>query len=277
MADNFNEAGVPAAFLSSLSGDLDRFKTVNKFKFNEIKVLLNVDLFDEGFDVPVVEGKKIVETVILARPTMSLAKCLQQVGRALRPSPNKPHALIIDHVGNIKRHGLPCADRKWTLNDIERKKKPSTIRTCGECLSVYDRVLTACPYCGAEPKAASNSDGRVPPAFVDGDLVLIDPQTLSEMEAKTILESPDSVAQRVSHAAGLPAAKRAYKNQEKRINTQQVLRDVIAAWAGRQKELGLDDSEIHKQFYLDFNKTINEALAEPTAQMEESIELISEK
>lgn len=271
MEQQFTKAGIPAKFISSLSGDLERFNAVNDFKFNKINVLLNVDLLDEGFDVPVAEGKKIVESVILARPTMSLGKCLQQIGRALRPSPNKPHALIIDHVGNVKRHGLPCMGRDWSLERPGRKKKKSRIRTCHNCLSVYERVETKCPFCGTEADTGrvASDGGRVPPEQVDGDLVLIDSETLAQMEYKTILEDPQKMAERVTHVAGVPAGKKAFRTQSERIQTQQELKDLIAIWAGKQNSLGLDDRQIHKQFYLDYDMTINQALSVPKLQMTE--------
>lgn len=270
MEKQFIEAGIPAKFISSLSGDLERFNAVNDFKFNKINVLLNVDLLDEGFDVPIAEGKKIVETVILARPTMSLGKCLQQIGRGLRPSPNKKIAVFIDHVGNVKRHGLPCANRNWSLDRPGKRKKSSRVRTCHNCLSVYDRVEVKCPYCGAGPVVES-AKGRVPPEMCDGDLVLIDPETLAQMEFKTKLEDPLKIAERVTHVAGIPAGKKAYKTQVERINVQADLKDLIAVWAGKQHALGLDDRQIHKQFYLDYEMTINQALSVPKLQMNEII------
>jgi hypothetical protein len=218
---------------------------------------------------PVKEGFRIVETVILARPTMSLGKCLQQIGRALRPSPNKPHALIIDHVGNVKRHGLPCMGRDWSLERPGRKKKKSRIRTCHECLSVYERVEVKCPFCGAKVESTSTGEGRVPPEMCDGDLVLIDSETLAQMEYKTILEDPNKMAERVTHVAGVPAGKKAFRTQSERIQTQQDLKDLIAIWAGKQNSLGLDDRQIHKQFYLDYDMTINQALSVPKLQMTE--------
>lgn len=274
MEKEFNDNNVPCKFLSSLNTDAERHITINDFKSNKINVLINVDLFDEGLDIGAAEGRRIIETVILARPTMSLGKCLQQVGRGLRPSPNKPHAIIIDHVGNIKRHGLPCTDRKWSL-EPPGKRSISKVRTCHSCLAIYERFLKECPYCGAVPEVKSNGEGRTPPEFVDGDLILIDPDTISELELKTRLETPEQVAQRVTAAAGLVAGKSAYKKQSHRIAVQVRLRDTIATWAGKVKSrYGISDREIHKMFYSDFGCTINQALAVPALQMEEYIKEI---
>ena len=72
-----------------------------------LSVLINVDIFSEGFDCPE------VEFIQLARPTLSLSKYLQQVGRGMRVSPGKPHVLILDQVGLYQTFGLPTEGRDW--------------------------------------------------------------------------------------------------------------------------------------------------------------------
>jgi DNA repair protein RadD len=273
MEKKFNDSKIPARFLSSLSTDAERFNYVNDFRDNKINVLLNVDLFDEGFDLKIAEGKKIIETVILARPTMSLSKFLQQVGRGLRPSPNKEFAIIIDHVGNVKRHGLPDNERKWSLDRPSRKKTKSLVRICHACAAAYDRIETVCPYCGAEATIKrGDGGGRTPPSEVDGDLFLIDPDTIREMEAATILETPEHIANRVGAVAGVIAGKSAAKKQLERIKVQNELREVIAHWAGVEKSNGLKDREIHKKFFIENNMTISQSLAQPALQMKNLIE-----
>ncbi|WOG32196.1 DEAD/DEAH box helicase [Segatella copri] len=73
----------------------------------EIEVLVSVDLFSEGFDCP------DVEFIQLARPTLSLAKYMQMVGRGLRVAEGKEYCVILDNVGLYKRFGLPSVDRDW--------------------------------------------------------------------------------------------------------------------------------------------------------------------
>ena len=73
----------------------------------EIEVLVSVDLFSEGFDCP------DVEFIQLARPTLSLAKYMQMVGRGLRVAEGKEYCMILDNVGQYKRFGLPSVDRDW--------------------------------------------------------------------------------------------------------------------------------------------------------------------
>lgn len=292
MERQFDEAGIPAKCLSSHNDDRTRFEFINKFKSKEIKILINVDLFDEGLDVP---G---VEVVILARPTMSLSKYLQMVGRVLRPfyakgynldvkderlqaliKGDKPKALIIDHVGNVGRHGIPCKKREWSLERPTRARPvESLIRVCTNCSSVYDRVDTHCPFCGTEAfKITREGAGmRTPPEQVDGDLFLIDPDTIRELEDKAVLESPEEVSRRVTLAAGTIAGKSAFKKQVERIETQTKLKEAIALWAGQQKSLGLDDREIHKMFYIKFQMTILEAIGMKILDMKNLIEDIIE-
>jgi DNA repair protein RadD len=269
----FETKGISAKLLTGLTDDKTRLQALLDYREKKIQVLINVDLFDEGLDVP---G---IECVIMARPTMSLGKYLQMIGRGLRPLKGKEFLIIIDHVGNVVTHGLPDRPRKWTLDRIvKRRDKTNLIRICENvvCNSPFDRILTACPYCGWEipkPKPGSGA-GRIGPQQVDGDLELLDPQTLRQLEAQIHLEDPSSVGARVAAKAGGPAGIKATKNQMERIETQRNLIDTIAKWAGRQRYHGYKDREIHKKFYLQFDRTITEALAEPKAEMLEIIEQV---
>lgn len=276
MEKKFKDAGVSATLLTGESADSDRLNAMIDYRDRKIQVLINVDLFDEGLDVP---G---IECVIMARPTMSLGKFLQMVGRGLRPAPGKPYLILIDHVGNIgsaarPKHGLPDSRRTWTLDRItRRKKKINLMKICKNwaCNAPYDRLESKCPYCGYEeqPPEPGSGGGRIPPAQVDGDLVMIDPDTLRDLEAATHLEDPASVASRVAAVAGGPAGMKAMANQRERIETQKLLVDAIALWAGKQRSQGLSDRQIHKWFYMHHCKTIAECLAEPKAQMLDTIE-----
>ena len=76
-------------------------------KLAPIQVLVNVDIFSEGFDCP------DVEFVQLARPTLSLAKYLQMVGRGLRVTRGKKNCVIIDNVGLYRIFGLPSQVWNW--------------------------------------------------------------------------------------------------------------------------------------------------------------------
>jgi superfamily II DNA or RNA helicase len=108
IAASFSANGVPAAHLDGRDDPSVRSATMEAFRSGAIRVLSNCALFTEGLDVPGIEA------VILARPTKSLGLWLQMVGRALRSSPGKDHAIIIDLGENWTRFGLPTDDREWS-------------------------------------------------------------------------------------------------------------------------------------------------------------------
>jgi hypothetical protein len=85
----------------------ERKRLVDGYLSGEISVLTSIDCFSEGFDAPE------VEFIQLARPTLSLSKYLQQVGRGMRISEGKPHVLILDNVGLYQTFGLPTEERDW--------------------------------------------------------------------------------------------------------------------------------------------------------------------
>jgi superfamily II DNA or RNA helicase len=120
IATSFCANNISAAHLDGTSDSDTRARTMSAFREGKIKVLTNCALFDEGLDIPGLDG------VILARPTASLGRYLQMVGRALRPSPDKPHATIIDLAGNWQRHGLPDDNRVWSLDGVEVVKRDKT-------------------------------------------------------------------------------------------------------------------------------------------------------
>lgn len=107
IAEYYNNKGMNAVAIDSKTPANVRKQLVENFKRGKIQVLVNVDVFSEGFDCP------DVEFVQLARPTLSLAKYLQQVGRGLRKTEGKECCMIIDNVGLYRLFGLPTAYRDW--------------------------------------------------------------------------------------------------------------------------------------------------------------------
>ena len=107
ICEAYKVIGVNSVYIDSDTPKGERKKIVEQFKNNEIQVMVNVDIFSEGFDCP------DVEFIQLARPTWSLAKYLQQVGRGLRPSKNKEHTVILDNSRMFAKFGMPSDDRLW--------------------------------------------------------------------------------------------------------------------------------------------------------------------
>ena len=97
----FGDAGIPAGVLLSDTPGAVRAKLIDQFQDGTVKVLINVAVATEGFDLP------DVGCVVLTRPTMSLSLYLQMVGRGLRPKQGDGDCVILDLAGNSLRHGLP--------------------------------------------------------------------------------------------------------------------------------------------------------------------------
>src|SRR5258705_4662931 len=117
LADRFAERGHKAVHLDGDTPRDERRAIIKALATGQIQVITNCGLISEGLDVPAVEA------VLLVRPTQSLALYLQQVGRSLRPSPGKDRALVLDLAGNLFRHGMPDAEREWSLAGKPRKQR----------------------------------------------------------------------------------------------------------------------------------------------------------
>lgn len=138
----FNKSPVAKEFNGTTPPN-ERDQIINDFRSGKIKILINVDLIGEGFDVP------SCDCVFLLRATQSLTIYIQQAGRALRADPNNPtkRASIYDFVGNIYRFGFPDAPRVWSLSaPIKNSHKHETvhdsliIKTCPNCLRSFAPV-----------------------------------------------------------------------------------------------------------------------------------------
>lgn len=274
IADRFNAAGTVAAIVSAKTSDHERARLIDQFRKGAIQVLVNVDLFGEGFDLPA------IEVVSMARPTMSYALYIQQFGRALRLMEGKGRAIIIDHVGNVgdvdnPRHGLPDRARIWSLDRRERRGKnerdPDMIptRACLNplCTALYEAILKACPYCGHEHIPA----GRSLPIQVDGDLQELDPDVLKAMrgEVARIDWSANELSDHLKRN-GTSSMVRAsvVKNHRKRQEMQGSLRDVLELWEDRQRVLRRSESESNKRFYFRYGIDVlsAQALGRPEAE-----------
>jgi len=149
MAEEFRAAGINAVHFDGNTPTGERKQIVQDFRDKKIQILCNVDLISVGFDVP------DCWCCILLRPTMSTALAIQQSGRALRPQPGKV-AIILDHVGNYTRHGLPDDPHEWSLDSSIKPQEQYredgllTVRQCPECFFTFKSGPSVCPNCGAE-------------------------------------------------------------------------------------------------------------------------------
>ncbi|MBP5525338.1 MAG: DEAD/DEAH box helicase [Paludibacteraceae bacterium] len=107
ICEEYQKAGISIVRIDSKTPKNERTLYVKRFKEGSIDIIVNVDIFSEGFDCP------DIEFIQLARPTKSLVKYLQQVGRGLRPTSGKNRCIILDNVGLHLTFGLPDEDRAW--------------------------------------------------------------------------------------------------------------------------------------------------------------------
>lgn len=243
-AREFTSQGIPAAVITAKTPIDERNRLIGKYKNREYLQLVNVDIFGEGFDLPA------IEVVSMGRPTESFALFVQQFGRALRILPGKLFGILIDHVGNVARHGgAPDGEQTWTLDASPKRKKGEKsdgIKFCVECWQPYEPFRRICPHCGH----CDMSTRQDKPEFVDGDLTEYSPELLAKMrgEAEKIMHAlPDTVRDRDARSRVI------YNQWYDRIHAQHDLRGAIAWWAGYHKNnLGLDDSMSYRIFWREF-------------------------
>ena len=134
----YREQGVNSCVIDSRTPAKERRRMVEDYRRGEIDVLVNVDIFSNGFDCPE------VEFIQLARPTLSLSLYLQQVGRGMRISKGKEAVMILDQVGMYQTFGLPTDERDWRqtfLGQLAGKGNPTTARGIVVRDDVDDRQL----------------------------------------------------------------------------------------------------------------------------------------
>ena len=169
----FQRAGVAAAHVDYHHDDDERAEILKGFNEGRFTVLSNSALLAEGWDAP------HAEVMILARPTKSLIRYVQMVGRVLRPHPGKERALLLDHSGTVLRldfatDDLPLELDDGTANKSGRRKeerKKSEPKPCPKCKFVRPAGVHECPKCGFKPQRQSDVE------VVDGQLVRLGRKT----------------------------------------------------------------------------------------------------
>ncbi len=177
VAEQFRSAGFQAASIDGTMHDNERKARISALGNGGLHVLTSCDIISEGTDIP------IVGAAILLRPTASMGLYLQQVGRCLRMYSGKKHAIILDHVGNVMRHGMPDEDREWTLdgeNKTSKKKNDEQdikVKQCEQCYTVHV-PSSRCPFCGYVYEVSIREIEQA-----EGELQEVDAKRLAEIEA----------------------------------------------------------------------------------------------
>lgn len=147
LANAFNGYGISARAVSGKTPKDERNQIIEEYRQGKIRIVTNAELFTEGLDLP------NVDCVIMLRPTQSLSLYLQFAMRSMNPRKDKT-AIIIDHVGNVQRFGLPTDDRQWSLEGKGKGKSSSgstikPVTVCPVCFASFYRTSDICPYCGS--------------------------------------------------------------------------------------------------------------------------------
>ena len=165
VAQEFRDAGYKAIAVNSRMDQMQVRRAIAGLKDGSTEILTQCEMLGEGVDIPA------ATCLIGLRPTASLTIFLQHCGRVLRKAKGKDKAIILDHVGNWSRFGLPDDEREWSLKGKPKgAKEPSKYKRCPECLRPVAVSARKCEWCGYE--WVYESQERMP-AEVEGQLVSI--------------------------------------------------------------------------------------------------------
>lgn len=294
LTDKFNASGVPAALVTADTPSAERRNILRRFRARELLMLVNVDLFGEGFDLPA------IEIVIMARATASFSLYAQQWGRVLRlmispilaaawdtytplqrlmliSQSEKPRGIIHDHVGNLIRHeGPPDRHRLWSLASRSRGGADDGIplRTCDnkKCAKHFERIKHTCPHCGKRQDPPEVGSGSKGPEFVDGDIYLYSDEELAKLRGDANkIDRPMFVP---IHLQGTAAGRNIANCQAALQREQRNLRHAMNCWAGTFNE---DQESLTMRFFHTFKLDTLAAMGLNAADARELRERITAK
>lgn len=160
LAQGFRDAGISAMHLDGKTPKKERIALLSAFESGQILVLCQHSIVTEGVDIPGIEAIQLV------RPTKSLIVWFQAIGRALRPTPNKETAIVIDHTDTHLNLPWPDDEIEWSLDPVSLKGSKWAIG-CPECHHVFrptederDRCLATCPNCNVKFTFKTEKSGK---------------------------------------------------------------------------------------------------------------------
>lgn len=148
LTEKFKQAGIACEHCDADTTDKERQEIIDRLQSGETKVVCNVGILCTGVDIP------CVSAIVNARPTKSLNLYIQQSGRGTRPFNGKNDCLILDHAGNIERHGLPTDEPDVDLDGKQVGTTGKSTKTCPRCFCVYRGV--GCPECDFVPEPTAS-------------------------------------------------------------------------------------------------------------------------
>lgn len=239
VAAEFNANGIPAAHIDGGTDDTERDKAIIDFANGNILVITNVNILSEGFDLASIAQQDVtIDCVVDLAPTQSLVNALQRWGRALRPAAGKT-AVLLDHAGNVMRHGLPDEDRSWTLEGVKRKKRKAEdedeedvkVKCCPDCFSIHE-PQPVCPNCGHvyEIKARKIE-------HIEGELKEIQQEQIEKMRRDRMLQQGKAQTVQELVEQGMSAG-RAAKIIEARLAKQALQEEIFEKLSEIQVKTG---------------------------------------
>lgn len=202
ITEQFNAAGIRAEHIDAFTDKEERSAILARVKSGQTRVVSNVSVLAEGWDFPA------CGVMVLARPTKSLTRYIQMVGRVLRPYPNKKRAIVLDHSGSASRLPWPTDDLPLELDDGSPKKpggsrereapKP---KKCPSCSYVKPPKVHACPACGFEPERQADIEVQ------EGQLVKIRRSKASHADKQEVYSGLVWISQRRIYDQGWVAHK----------------------------------------------------------------------
>lgn len=240
ICEDFRKLGVRIVDIDDKTPDGLRKQYVEDFKSGKIDIIVNVNIFSEGFDCP------DIEFIQLARPTRSLAMYIQQVGRGLRKADGKTRCIILDNVGMYSRFGLPDANRHWSAHfngqDVDESPNSKAVVRCDGLLLDTDKLVE-----GDEDMLLIQNADSTPVLKTDS----------GEMEAPIVSDSK-SVMQKV--AVPVSQERKTKTRQVKAVHPTPLL--VSSAFADGMLRLVADNSF----YYIESTRTGNCYYVAPVAR-----------
>jgi DNA repair protein RadD len=189
IVEQFVAAGIKAQHVDAYTPESERKRIIGGFRQGKFQVLSNCAMLAEGFDCPA------ARTLILARPTKSLIRYIQMIGRILRPHAGKEKALVLDHSGSAKRLGFPTDELPLVLDDgtareakDARDKKDALPKPCTECHFLKPARAQICPACGHKPAPLIQVE------TADGELAKLERTGKAARKANREVSWPDKAA-----------------------------------------------------------------------------------
>lgn len=236
-AQRFNDAGYRFENIDGQMSYARRKSLVDALRDGQIQGLTSCELITYGLDIP------RVECIIMLRPTLSRTLYFQMIGRGLRPSPGKPHCVILDHVGNLQEHGHPLEDYDWQFHGRDRRTgskgvSASVLRICGKCFLYYEG--DTCPHCGDAHRVKKRADMEE----VEGRLIEVKgPIELKKRPAEEQREIQDNIGRLIEACQLQPGGDGMYRIDDSAVSELLMLAESLgyrdAMWVYHRVSAGM--------------------------------------